>query len=205
MLEGIIDRARAHLRAHHSGELQFDEHLRALRFIIAPDGRLVAPVMVAMIEAAETVLFIPHADDEAMQMQVTLEPFREQGQWGALADRWRIHHGEELDVNWAFLNIDAARFEDAVIDGLALTVPNPLAADEPRLCRAVNEGLRDALRAVLRQRLSIDVQEPLMVAVDPGGVDIRGSFEVFRLTFDTPAPTAVAAEMKIRAMLGGAV
>lgn len=44
-----------------------------------------------------------------------------------------------------------------------------------------------------------------MVAVDPGGVDIRGSFEVFRLTFDTPAPTAVAAEMKIRAMLGGAV
>lgn len=201
MLEGILDRARAHLRAHHAGELQFDEHLRPLRFVIAPDGRLVAPVMVAMIEAAETVLYIPHADERAMQAQVTLEPFSEQGPWGSLADRWRIHHGEEPDVNWAFLHIDAARFEGAVIDGQALTIPNPLADEEARLCRQVNESQREALREALHYRLGVEVEHPLMVAIDPGGVDVRGTFEVFRLAFDVPSPNASAAEIAVRRLL----
>src|SRR4051794_25044944 len=115
MSDASIENAYAFLRRHTRGELRFDEHLRPLKFVIVPDGRLVAPAMVAMLQSVDTVLFVPACAENAMEIQVTLEPFEERGPDAASADRWRIYHGEPDDVRWAYLSIDAARFEDLVI------------------------------------------------------------------------------------------
>jgi len=206
MSNDILQQAMAFLRAHHAGELQFDEHLRPVKIVYAPDGRIVGPVMVAMLEAPDTVLFLPHADEEAMQVQVTLEKFADEGSGGDLADRWRIYHGEPPDVNWAFYHIDAAKFQQAVIDGDALTRPNPLTPQEPALCREVNRNRREQLRATTQRRENLEIESPMMVGIDPWGVDVRGPFDVIRIAFDEPVTDADAAERTLMSMLeeGGA-
>src|SRR5690606_10916285 len=99
----LIERAYTFLRAHTRADLRFEEHMRPIRYVISPGpflaGRLVAPVMVAMLDAVDTALFIPEDVDNAMEMQVTLEEFRERGESESarLADRWRIYHGEPED------------------------------------------------------------------------------------------------------------
>lgn len=176
----IADSAFRFLRAHLSGDLRFDEHVRPLRFVLAPDGTLVASVMVAMLESIDCVLFLPRDEDDALQLQVSLEPVDPAGPKAALVDRWQAYHGDPPDVRWAALSIDAARFEAHFIDGVALTRENPLAPIEARACRELN-ARRDALRVLCRVRLEIDIEEPVAVGVDPGGIDVRGAFEVRRI------------------------
>lgn len=203
MTEAVLDEARAFLRATHKGELQFDEHLRDLKIVIAPDGRIIAPVMVAMLEAADTVLFLPHADEHSLQAQVTLEKFDERGGNGGLADRWRIYHGEPQDLNWAVVHIDAAKFRNAVIDGEALKEPNPLASDEARLCRETNSMHRDALRDLIHRKTGLTIEEPVMVGIDPRGLDVRGPFDVIRVPFDRPIADPSQVDAFLHAMLVG--
>jgi hypothetical protein len=200
MSDAIVDAAHAFLRAHSTGELRFDEHLRPIKYVIAPSGRLVAPVMVAMLQSVDTVLFVPECAEGAMEVQVTLVQFDEHSAGGALADRWRIHHGDPPDVRWAFLDIDAARYEGAVIDGEALVRPNPLAEDEPGLCREMNKDHADDLRRLCRHFAHINVEEPVMVAIDPLGIDVRGMFDVIRVPATEPMPTAEDARRVIQAM-----
>ncbi len=152
--------------------------------MIAPDGSIIAPVMVAMLEAADTVLFLPHADDDSLQAQVTLEKFDERGPGGALADRWRIYHAEPQDVNWAMLHLDAAKFQGAIIEGDALRDPNPLTSDEARLCRETNDKHRMALRDLIKRKTTLTIEQPVMVGIDPRGLDVRGPFDVIRVPFD---------------------
>ncbi|HMN97500.1 MAG TPA: hypothetical protein PKC43_14165 [Phycisphaerales bacterium] len=196
----VADAAHRSLRRTLSGDLRFDEHVRPLRFVIAPEGHLVAPVMVAMLESVDAVLMLP-SEAEALeeplpdpsgepaagvrrqmplQLQVSLEPFDPSGPRGGLADRWRAYHGEPEDVRWALMAIDAARTGVHFLDGLALMRPNPLAAIEARACRALN-ARRDALREACRERLGVSIEAPVAVGVDPGGIDVRGAFEVRRL------------------------
>jgi hypothetical protein len=186
MSEPIIEAAEQFLRAHTRGDLRFDEHLRPVRYVIAPCGRLLAPVMVAMLQSFDNVLFVPEFAEGAMEVQVTLEQFEEHGPHGALADRWRIHHGEPQDVRWAFIEIDAARFEGSVIDGTALRLKNPLADLESKLCRAMNHQRMDDLRALCGHFARLQVESPVMVAIDPGGLDVRGRFEVVRIASPEP-------------------
>jgi hypothetical protein len=185
------------LRANLSGVLAFDEHVRPLKIVIAPDGRVVAPVMVGMIEAADTVLFLPEESDDALQIQVTLAPFEERGEGGALADRWRIYHGEPPDVRWAVLVLDAARLGEQVFDGDALRQPNALAKQEASLCRVLNEKHTDAVRELCVRRVSKRIENPRVVGVDQDGMDVRGQFEVYRI--EAPAPFAT--ETDVLAML----
>lgn len=203
MPDAVLHEARTFLRSHYRGELQFDEHLRDLKIVIAPDGRIVAPVMVAMLEAADTVLFLPHADDSAMQAQVTLERFSDDGDHGALADRWRIYHGEPQDVNWAVLHLDAAKFKNSVIDGEALLYPNPLTSDEPRLCRETNEKHRDGLRDLLQRKTGLAIEDPIMVGLDPAGLDVRGPFDVIRVPFNSPIQDPSQVDAFVHALLVG--
>jgi hypothetical protein len=178
-----IDEAYEFLRGHTTADLRFDEHTRPIKYVISPgDGRLVAPVMVAMLQSADTVLFVPDFADEAMEIQVTLEPFEEHGSRGALADRWRIYHGEPHDVRWALLSIDAARYAGLVIDGRALMRPNPLAAAEGRICRDMNQD-RDTLRRLCAHfsPTHMEIESPIMVGIDPSGFDVRARFDVVRV------------------------
>jgi hypothetical protein len=198
--------AYATLRAHTHGDLRFDEHVRPIEYVIDPrSGRLVAPLMVAMIRAGDTVLFVPAMRDGAMEVQVTIEPFDEHGPDGACADRWRIHHGDPPDVRWGMLAIDAARHDGHVIDGEALQRPNAIAGVEARLCRWLNTERRAALPALCRRFAGTEVaDDALVVAVDPLGLDVRARFDVVRVPAPEELTTEADARRVIEAMIAGA-
>jgi hypothetical protein len=199
--ETIIDDACAYLRGHTSGELRFDEHTRPVKYVIAPDGRPVAPVMVATLQSVETVLFVPEERDGAMEVLVTPEEFEENGPHGGLADRWRIYHGEPEDVRWAFLDIDAARFERCIIDGEALVRPNPLATVEAPLCRWMNREHADDLRRICLHVDGREVERPLLVGIDPAGFDVRRKFDVIRVPAAAPMPDEAEARRVLEGMM----
>lgn len=180
----MLEKALDHLHAWTSGDLRFDEHLRPAKYVIAPDGRLVMPMMVAMLKATETVLHVPVADETAMELLVNPIEFDEQGSEGGLADRWRIYHGDPPDVHWAVMSIDLARFHGMVIDGEALEQPNPFASQEPRLCGELNREHIGAIRQMLVRELDVETDDPRVVGVDPRGIDVRARFDVVRLVFD---------------------
>ena len=184
----MVDDAYAFLRGHTAADLRFDEHFRPIRYVVGPDGRLVAPVMVAMLESGDTVLYIPEVAEGALEVQVTLEQFKERGPEAALCDRWRIYHGDPPDVYWAYLHIDAARYAGMIIDGQAVTRINPLADVEAKLCRWMNEEHGKHLHLMCREFAHLDLAEvkPKMVGMDPTGVDIRSTFQVVRAP--TPRP-----------------
>jgi len=190
MTHDPVDNAYEMLRRHTTGEIQFGEHLRAIRYVITHDGRLVAPVMVAMVQTVDVVLFVPDAAEDSLALMVSLEQFDDDAEHGALIDRWQIYHGDPEDVRWAFLDIDAAKLEGLVIDGEALIRTNPLASDESRICRHMNEDHRDDLRILCRHYAQVDVNEPVMVGVDPLGIDVRGRFDVHRIVAPEPMPNA---------------
>jgi hypothetical protein len=186
MIDDCVDKAIRFLRQHTTADIRFDEHIRPIKYVFAPDGRLVAPVMVAMLETFDTVLFIPETVDECMELQVTLERFKESGPMGALCDRWRIHHGDPPDLHWALMHPDAGRFDRAVIDGEAFLQTDPLAAAEPGLCRLINDSYRGVLAALCTQHAGVTPEEPLAVAVDRFGFLVRGRFDCLRVFFPEP-------------------
>ena len=177
----IILGARAFLRANLAGAIGFDGEVRPIKLVVAPDGALVAPVMVAMLRAFDVVVFLPEEGDEAMQLQVTLEEIQDAGDFASLCDRWRIYHGEPEDVRWARISIDAAKFDGRMFDGLALMQPNALAEAEPRICRKVNAEMRELLRKACLAVAEVEIEDPRLVGVDPLGFDVRGRYEIVRL------------------------
>ena len=184
--EAILNEARAFLRANLSGLIGFDGEFVPIKFVIAPDGALVAPVMVAMLRSFDIVLFLPDESDTSMQVQVTLEEIKDSGEFAALCDRWRIYHGEPEDVRWARFTIDAAKFDGRMYDGLALSEANRLADAEARICKRVNSEMRDALKDACRHNAELEVEDPRLVGVDPLGFDVRARFEIVRLDCDPP-------------------
>ncbi len=193
--------AYAFLRGHTRGDLRFEEHIGPVRYVIGPDGRLVGPVTYQMLDAEDTVLFVPAFAEGAMEVQVTLSALDPDGPEGALTDRWRIYHGDPHEAHWAWLDPDAARYGKWVIVGEALRRSNPLAADEARLCRQINQGPRDELGRVCRYFAEADVEEPLVVGVDPLGFDVRRRFDVVRVPAPTSMSTADAVEQTFRQMV----
>ena len=197
----VVEAAYAFLRGHTRGDLQFEDHARPIRFVIGPDGRVATSVMYAMLEAVDTVLFVPREGDGAMEMGVTLLRLDERGGDGAMTDRWRIYHGDPQDIHWAFLEIDAARYEGSVIDGPALVRANPLADDESRLCRMINQEHRQDLEPLCRRVADVEIENPVMVGIDPLGIDVRGPFDVVRVPSTEPMPTAADAERVLEGMI----
>ncbi len=190
--------ARSMLRDGHRGTLQFDEHFVPIKYVIDPEsGRLAAPVMVAMLSAAETILFVPEEAEDSLQMLVSLEQIDEND---ALADRWRIFHGEPEDVRWAVIWIDMAKLERVVIDGDALMTPNPLQEAEPRLCNLLNDDV-DALRKMTEVHGGMEIESPKCVGVDAEGFDVRAKFDAVRVWFDTIAESEDEARELIEQML----
>ena len=191
ILDDSIDDACRYLHAHLTGLIGFDGEFVPIKLVIAPDGALIAPVMVAMLRSFDVALFLPDEAEDSMHMQVTLEEISEKGERdgvpsGALCDRWRIYHGEPEDVRWARITIDAARFRGLMFDGIALMRPNPLADVEAKLCRRINAEMRETLKAAVATVADLEVEDPRLVGVDPLGFDVRGRFDVVRLPADPP-------------------
>ena len=128
--DAAIEEAHALLRSWTRGLFRFDEHVQSLKYVISPDGRLVAPVMVAALQTTDTALHIPDDEAPVLELLLSLEPFEECGEPAALADRWRIHHGTEEDINWAIMDIDMVRISGLVVDGDAIVRANPFTAIE---------------------------------------------------------------------------
>ncbi|MEM7227740.1 MAG: DUF2470 domain-containing protein [Planctomycetota bacterium] len=200
MEHDVIDNAYAYLIGYTFGEIQFGEHLRQIKYVVTHDGRLVAPVMVAMLQTLDCVLFVPDAGEESMEIAVSLEQFEESGEHGRWVDRWQIFHGDPEDVRWAFLDVDAVRHEGSFVDGEALIRPNPLADDEAKLCRFMNDNHRDDLRRLCHHHASIDIDHPVMVGIDPLGIHVRGRFEVVRVESSEPMTDADTAQRVLVAM-----
>lgn len=198
----LLKQAAEHLHAWTTGDLRFDEHIRPIRYVFAPDGRLVAPMMVAMLQAAETVVHVPVADESAMELLVSTCEFEEDGAEGRLADRWRIYHGDPPDVHWAFMSIDLVRFHGMVIDGEALQLPNPLATIEPSLCGEINREHSNTVRASVARQLNVETEDPRIVGIDPRGIDVRARFDVMRLSLDPLVTNPDDAAAAVRDLLG---
>ncbi|MCP4835467.1 MAG: DUF2470 domain-containing protein [Phycisphaera sp.] len=202
----ILD-ALSFMRGQLSGLIRFDTEYLPIRVVFAPDGRVVAPVMESMLRSSDCAIYLPEepreADDEIAQLMVTLDRFEESGPDGALADRWRIYHGEPEDVRWAAMTIDFCKFGGFAFDGEAVTQANPLEAIEPILCREVNPSREQELKQAVLARVQVDMEAPRLVGVDPLGFDIRGRFEVSRIPVATPMADEAAARARLDEILAG--
>lgn len=197
----IEENAYRWLREHLAGFIRFDGERVALRIAPLPDGRFVAPVMVAMLLAGEVVLELPDDGEDDLHLMVSLTSFQDRGEDGRAADRWRAYHGDPPDVNWAFIEVDAAKFRGYFIDGEVFRRANPILGDEPAICRALNAGDRDLLRRAIDAAFRIDAADPVVVGADGSGIDVRRQFDVARLSLPTPFEDAAGAEAALRALI----
>lgn len=176
-----LEDAIAFMRGNLSGLFRFEGEVRPVKIVIAPDGTLLMPAMVAMLRSVDTTLYLPDEDDTSMHLHVTLEEVQEAGPMAAFCDRWRIYHGEPPDVRWGRITVDAARYNGLFIDGQAMHRPNPLASIEAGLCKRFNAERTNDLRDACRIHNEIVLEKPIVVGVDPFGFDVRGTFQIVRL------------------------
>ncbi len=60
---------------------------------------------------------------------------------------------------------------------------NPLAPEESKLCRMMNQEHRDELRRLCLHFGRKQVEDPVMVGIDPHGLHVRRRFDVVRVSF----------------------
>lgn len=161
-------------------------------------GQLVFPVSAFALETDETVLWLPEERNDALQILVDLDEI--DGTNSEQADRWRIYHGEPGDNNWVSATPQAVRFGALVADGSDIDLNNPLAPDEPKLCKQFNADPQRLGRAaaVMDPRSK---GEGLLVGVDPMGIDIRTRHDIVRLPFGEPVSTRDEADRRIHNLL----
>lgn len=197
--------AIAFLRGNLSGLLRFDTEYMPIRIVIAPDGRLIASVMESMLRSTDCALHLPEepedGEDDVIQLMVTLDRFEESGPDGILADRWRIYHGDPPDVRWATMTVDFCKFRDLAIDGEVMMPANPLADEEPAICRRFNQAPGHDLRDLVVREARIELEDPKIVGVDSLGFDVRGRFEIVRVEFVEAVDSSESACQRIQSML----
>lgn len=180
-----MDEAWKFLRRNTTATLRFGEHLQDVSYVLCHDGGMVIPVMVAMLQPQDMVMYVPEYAEDCMEMHVSLEQFSEEGEGGACVDRWQMYHGEPPDVQWAKVVIDAARFHEMFVDGEGLQRANELAKDETVLCKEANSDSANLTR-VCAKVSNVEVASPTMVGIDPLGIDIRARFGIVRLEPEVP-------------------
>jgi len=195
-----VEEAVRFLRSQCEGTLLFDGQSQRTAFVVDPaTGALVMPVMTAATFALEHVLHTPDESDGAMSLLLSPEEIDAEG---ALADRWRAHHGEPADVRFVRAAIDMARWRGCVFDGEALTAPDPLALEEQAVLRALNAD-RDALTRACRRALGVEAGAPCAVGADAWGVFVKLRFGPARLSFDGPVCSSQEAVEAVRALAAG--
>ncbi|MBT4530829.1 MAG: hypothetical protein HOC27_06445 [Phycisphaerae bacterium] len=185
------------LKSNSTASLQFGENIYDVSYTFAPDGRLVISAMVAMLQPCDIVMFVPEYSDNCMELHVSLVQFKEDNENGAIADKWQVYHGEPPDVQWAFVDIDAARFHEMFVDGEGLCRENAIAVQEQSICKTLN-ALKETVRMVCFKHTKVDVVDPFVVGVDPLGIDIRAPFGIVRI----PAPSQFITNTDVLRMFG---
>ncbi len=194
-----LEHAQDALIADCTGVLSFSEHSIPIRYVIDNEtGRLISSLPVAALLATEHILFVPEETDDALQLMLTPEEIPE----SLATDRYLAYHGDPEHIKWAACWIDSAKHGPWVFDGEALMRPNPLAADEPALCKLLNGD--DAKLAALAQRhAGLVVPSPVCVGVDPNGMHVRARFGVVRVRFEREVENGAEARELIGKMLEG--
>jgi len=161
-------------------------------------GHFVFPVNAFALDAQESVLWLPEERNTAMQILVDLTEI--DGSNSEPADRWRIYHGEPTDNNWVSAAPQAVRFGALIADGSDIELANPLARDEPKLCKEFNtdRGRLGRLAAEVDPRSK---GEGLLVGVDPMGIDIQTRFDIVRLPFGERVVVGAEASRHIHNLL----
>lgn len=199
--ERAAEAAYEFLRGHSTAELRFDERIEPVRYVFDAEGRPAAAVSYGVLDAADCVLFVPENAEGAMEVAVTPSPLDPDGPQGGVTDRWRIYHGDPTEPRWAVMEIDAARFGKWVVDGAPLMRANPLAADEGRLCRIINQEQREDLARICKHFAGADVERPTLVGVDPLGFEVRRRFDVIRIKTPERMETRQDVERVFRSMV----
>lgn len=169
-------------RRHTVAVLRVDREFRPARYVRGTDGSPVIFGPPSLLDTDSVVLFIPADEPGALELMVS--PQREDGQ-SAEADRWRIYHGRADEPLCLRLTIEAGKFRGEVFDGESLTRANPCAAFEPAVCRWMNTDHRGDLIALCWHFNRVEVDEALLVGLDPTGFDIRAKVGIIRIDSDT--------------------
>ena len=93
-------------------------------------------------------------------------------------------------MQWAKVNIDAARFHEMFIDGEYLQQENILKDSEASLCKTLNASHLEQVKAKCKTVANVEVHDPIVVGVDSLGIDIRATFGIVRVPFDMPVSSS---------------
>lgn len=167
-----------HLRRHAAGVLGVEGRFSDVRYVLDAEGRPVAFGSHGWLDAESLVLFVPADQPDALELLVEAEPIDGQS---AEADRWRIYHRRSDEPRCVRLRPIAGKFRGQVFDGDDLAAPNPCAAFEAAVCRWMNQQHRSDLAAICRRFNRIEIDEALMVGLDPAGFDIRARAGIIRV------------------------
>lgn len=171
-------------RRFYSAIITVDDVIHQRNIVIDPlTGEFVAALPPSLEDAESVVLHVPDESRGSLQLMAecrTLDANRD-----ASCDRLLIYHGRAegakfvamrpIDVKWALRRLQIENF----------FLANPLAKEEPRLCRLLNAdaGALGALVLKLSGRSTI---EPKAVGVDDLGLDVRTRTGVERVEVEVP-------------------
>lgn len=173
-----LARQQRYLLDHSTGILKADEIYYNINYVLDKSGHPISPVSRNILETPDCVLFIPDESTGSMELLVTPEEIDFDC---AATDRWRIYHGKVEESHMARLYVEAGKLDNDVHDEIGIVVENPLAADEPVLCKMYNKQHRDNLADLCKVYAKIAVTDPVMVGIDPAGINIRASFGIIRV------------------------
>lgn len=180
------------LRAHRSGVLLTPEGPRSCPTAIDPvGGALIAPLADHEAELESATLFIPEESNDALQVLILPAHSAQAGDTDS--DRYRAAHGAPDPIRLFRLKIDGARLGSRVVDGPDIDLKDPFATESASLRRAMNADRPALGKAVSYLGLSLGLRQgetPVVVAVDPEGVDLRGPLGLARFPFERRASSA---------------
>lgn len=193
------------LRAYSEGVLILpDEEVRSIRYVVCRrTGMPMASVPAIVLEAAHATLCIPDDGfDHAERLQlvgqaVEVDALRDEG-----ADRLLAYFGKPAHTHIARLEASSLQRLDQVIGAELVALESPLRSAEASLCKLANAQPARVARAVERATGTLP-ETPLVVGVDPWGLDVRARFGVLRVEFAQLVSTPDEARAALAALLEG--
>lgn len=196
---GDVAAALRDLFAHRQGVLIVNEVIHPVRFIIdGRAGRIITPAPRSVIDHEEGTFFVPDEGEGCVQLHVRIasaDPAAD----GEAFDRWQAYHLRAAAPLWVQLRPMGLRHGQTVLDEGEFDLRNPLAADEPKLCKAANADRPSVVRALAK--LGVDEPEPTVVGVDFIGLDVRCRIGIVRIAFASFVLTADAARFELERLM----
>lgn len=100
-----------------------------------------------------------------------------------------VYHGTPPERTWAVFNVVSARWSGVVVSGDELVAGNPLRDVEARVCKSLNADPAGVAHACERASGTYPLA-PLVVGVDPYGIDVHTRFGIIRIEFEASAESA---------------